>query len=101
MKRRLLLLLIFALCQLAALAGALRMAWALLANPARAWRLAVAYDQLANTAANGDEDETISSRAAKARRHGRRWGCLLCRLLDHLDPEHCNRSIEADEGEAA
>lgn len=58
----------------------------------------VAEDQLWNARLGGDEDETISGRAAKARNAGRRWGCVLCRLLDWIDPDHCNNSIEADEG---
>lgn len=76
----------------------LRFGWAWLANPARAWRIAIGYDQLFNVAANGDEDETLSSRAGKAKRRGERWGCVLCRLLDKIDPGHCDRSIEEDEG---
>ena len=40
-------------------------------------RVAVAIDQLLNALFGGDEDETISSRAEKARRKGRRWGCVL------------------------
>ena len=62
-------------------------------------RVAVAIDQLFNALFGGDEDETISSRAAKARMKGKRWGCLLCRFLDWLDPNHCTNSIEPDEGE--
>ena len=76
-----------------------RYCWAIYTNPARAWRIAVGFDQLANVAANGDEDETISSRAAKARLKGKRWGCVLCRFLDWIDPNHCTNSIEPDEGE--
>ena len=62
-------------------------------------RVAVAIDQLFNALLGGDEDETISSRAEKARRKGKRWGCVLCRFLDWLDPNHCTNSIEPDEGE--
>lgn len=67
----------------------------------RAWPVAVANDQALNAALIGrvgSEDETISSRAGKAARAGRRWGCLLCRLLDLIDPGHCARNIEEDEG---
>jgi len=60
-------------------------------------RVAVAIDQLFN-ALFGDEDETISSRAEKARRKGKTWGCWLCRFLDTLDKDHCKNSIELDEG---
>lgn len=101
MKERAILAGLFLLCLVAALFSALRMAWSIIASPARAWKLSVAFDQLANVGANGDEDETISSRAAKARREGRRWGCMLCRVLHLFDPDHCEKSIEYDEGEPA
>jgi len=61
-------------------------------------RLAVGLDQFANVLALGDPDETISSRAEKARRKGKRWGCVLCGLLDLIDRGHCARSVELDEG---
>ena len=61
--------------------------------------VAVAIDQLFNALLNGDEDETISSRAAKARMKGKRWGCALCWFLDWLDTNHCANSLEPDEGE--
>lgn len=63
--------------------------------------LLISLDQLANTIAGGDPDETISSRAAKAQSKGLRWGCLLCRLLDKIDPRHCANNIEADRGSNA
>lgn len=58
----------------------------------RLLNIAIAIDQLAYVAANGHEDETISSRAARARDEGRAWGCVLCRWLDRLDPDHCDKS---------
>lgn len=96
MKRRLLLIALWAVCQLAHVVASAWMFLAALASPngRRAWTLAVAYDQLANAAFGGSEDETISSRAGRARRQGKRWACVLCRLLDALDPGHCERSIE-------
>lgn len=63
-----------------------------------AWNVLIAVDQLGNALLAGDPDETISSRAAKAAAAGRRWGCVLCRLLDTLDRGHCARSVESDEG---
>lgn len=84
---------IWLLCILASIFAALRMLWAICSNPQRAWVLAIAHDQLANAAANGDLDETISSRANRARSEGRRWGCVLCQLLDFTDPpDHCKRA---------
>jgi len=97
-KRRVLLLVLWALCQVASAVAALWMLASILAGGTRVWTIAVAYDQLANAAFGGDEDETISSRAGKARRRGKRWACLLCRLLDALDPDHCEKSIESDRG---
>jgi len=59
--------------------------------------LLIAIDQLLNTLAGGDPDETISSRIGK-----RTATCLLCRwfcaLLNKIDPNHCKNSIENDEG---
>jgi hypothetical protein len=93
------LMVIYALCVAAVLYSLLRMAWACVLAPERAWKLSVAFDQLGNAAANGDPDETISSRAAKARIAGRAWGCVLCKLLDALDRDHCVSSIEPDRGD--
>ncbi|MBX3588809.1 MAG: hypothetical protein KF796_19425 [Ramlibacter sp.] len=64
----------------------------------QAARCAISVDQLANAALDGDEDETISSRAAKAQLDGKRWGCVLCGWLDKIDPGHCARWIEWDRG---
>lgn len=67
----------------------------------RAWPVAVANDQALNAALvghSGSEDETLSSCAGKAAQSGRRWGCILCRMLDWFDPGHCARNIESDEG---
>jgi hypothetical protein len=61
-------------------------------------RLFVAADQLLNVILGGHEDETISSRIAKDRRRGRKFACILCRVLDWLDPNHCEKALEKDEG---
>lgn len=58
----------------------------------------IGIDQLGNALLRGDPDETISSRAAKSAARGKRWGCVLCKFLDKLDPNHCEKSIEKDEG---
>ncbi len=54
----------------------------------------IVLDQLANAVLRGDPDETLSSAAGKARNAGGRWGCVL----DWIDPDHCNKAIEHDEG---
>ncbi|MDR2882091.1 MAG: hypothetical protein LBV29_09390 [Azoarcus sp.] len=74
---------------------------AALAGSNRAAPVTVANDQALNAALRGrqgSEDETISSRAGKAARRGRWWGCVLCGVLDWFDPGHCERNIEHDEG---
>lgn len=85
---------IWLLCQLAHIVASVWMLLAALYGSKRAWKLAIGYDQLANVAFGGDPDETISSRAGKEKKRGRRWACVLCRLLDKLDPDHCEKSIE-------
>jgi hypothetical protein len=65
------------------------------------WNLLVSFDQFINTFLLGDPDETISSRAAKAALKGKRWGCVLCRLLDYVQKDHCLKSLEVDEGSQA
>lgn len=61
------------------------------------WNLLIAVDQLLNTLAFGDPDETLSSRLGKA--SGRCALCrAICRLLNRIDARHCEKSIELDEG---
>lgn len=60
-------------------------------------RVMVAFDQLVQAAANkGIPGETISARAGKAMVRGRRWGCVLCALLDRIEKDHCRRAIVND-----
>jgi hypothetical protein len=86
---RLRLLALLPICLLAALFALLRLLYCIVVNPARGWVITVAHDQLANAAANGDPDETISSRAYRAQVERRRWGCVLCRFLDLFQKNHC------------
>lgn len=59
----------------------------------------ISIDQFFNTVLGGDPDETISSRAAKGQhRWYWRW---LGYLLEWLDPNHLQDSIEPDEGDDA
>lgn|SRR5690554_2688923 len=82
--------------------------WGVLALPAslifgtgrRAWRLAVAFDQLGNTAAGGSEDETFSSRCWR-NRHVARYAALVW-LIDWIflrlagEVNHCRNAFEAE-----
>lgn len=60
--------------------------------------LLIAIDQFANTICGGDPDETISSRLGKAQGRGSRFACVLCRLLDVFDKNHCHNSVDINEG---
>lgn len=62
------------------------------------FNLGVAVDQLASAILGGAPDETLSSRFGKAQREGKKWACVICRILDIFDPGHCEWSIERDEG---
>ena len=67
-------------------------------------RLLVSIDQLGNTLAGGDPDETISSRVGKRAIKGKRWGLFCEYLINALflavtgERDHCRANIEADEG---
>jgi hypothetical protein len=61
-------------------------------QPTQAKAVARALSRAGNAALGGDERETISSRADRARANGKRAGCVLCRVLDWLDPNHCRDS---------
>jgi len=98
MTKRLYMLGIFLLCQAANLIAAVWMLLAILGGSKRAWIIAKSYDQLGNAATGGSEDELISSRAGKAKQHGRKWACILCKFLDKIEKDHCKNSIEIDEG---
>lgn len=63
----------------------------------RAWKAYVGEDQQWNAMTGGDEDETVSSRAARARLAGKRWGCVLCAMLDKLHENHCKLALEAEQ----
>lgn len=65
------------------------------------WNLLIAIDQLANAILLGDPRETISSRADKAMREGKAWGCILCKLLAKIQKNHCQDSLEPDVGDKA
>ena len=57
--------------------------------------LLVALDQVLNALLGGYADETISYRSAIASKNGERWGCVLCTMLDKIDPDHCVKTIVA------
>lgn len=61
----------------------------------------IAIDQLLNTLAGGDPDETISSRVGKRRDANERfWAGIIDRLF-FWQRNHTTKSIEPDEGKDA
>lgn len=62
-------------------------------NPTKAWNIAFMIDETANVGANGQRNTTISARAARAQLAGRKWGCVLCKILDTVDKGHCKNSL--------
>lgn len=92
MKQRAILIALVPLLALVTVLWWVRFFWSVVFSPRKAWKLAISQDQNGNTALNGNEDETLSSRAARARDSGKRWGCILCRLLDAIDHNHCDKS---------
>lgn len=61
-------------------------------DPERTRGIAVRVDQAANGVLRGNPQETISSRANRARVQRKRWGCMLCKLLDWFKRGHCEDS---------
>ena len=61
----------------------------------------ILLDEAGNTLAGGSPNETISERAAKARNAGRKWGCVLCRVLNWINPGHCDNALTSTIGDDA
>jgi hypothetical protein len=68
--------------------------WLVTGKNAHVFAWLVSLDQLGNTLAFGNPDETISSRAGRCAKKGGNRPCYwLCRLLHVLDKNHCEKSI--------
>ena len=73
------------------------------------WNNLIAWDQLINALFGGDPDESMSSRLGKwvgPKRESACWACknsakVICAVLHLIDPNHCEKSIETDEGKDA
>lgn len=87
------LIVLLLICQAAALLAPLRAIWSILTgNTERVMEIAKGYDLLGNATTNGKSTEFISTRANRAREEGRRWGCVLCGILDQIEKDHCAKS---------
>jgi hypothetical protein len=51
-------------------------------------RMLVAFDQFVNVVTDGDPDETISARAARAAERGVPWGIEMSKFLDCFEYDH-------------
>jgi hypothetical protein len=91
MMRFLLFVGIFLACQFAHVVASLWMVLAAIGGRNRCRQIALGYDHLGNAVTGGQPGELISARANRARTEGRRWGCVLCKLLDKVDPGHCQQ----------
>lgn len=65
------------------------------------WNILIGIDQLANTLAGGDPDETISSRIGKRRDGNERFWARIVDRLFFWQSDHTRKSIEPDEGKDA
>ena len=60
----------------------------------RTKRKLVEADRVLNWLLAGSLEETVSTRAARARAHYIRWGCVVCSILDFFDWGHCDRELK-------
>lgn len=95
--KRIALLALFPLLAFGLVYATLRYLMCAVGNTDKAWNIAFMIDQTCNVGANGPVDETISARAAKAAGRHETWGCLLCWLLDKIQPQHCEHALENQE----
>ncbi len=76
------------------LAGYAALVWLVSGKSEAALNWLISLDQLGNTLAFGNPDETISSRAGRCARKGGNRPCYwLCRMLHCVDKNHCERNI--------
>lgn len=89
MKAILMRLGIWFVCLLSCVISILWLLVAAFTGSPRYWTIAGGFDRTGNATFGGQDSEYLSARANAARLKGRRWGCLLCRLLDEAKPGHC------------
>lgn len=90
---RIWLILIFIVAQIAVIFAPFRFLWAVaIKDYSRCFEILKAYDRLGNAETNGKSNETISSRANRARNEDKGWGCILCGVLDKIQKDHCKNS---------
>lgn len=93
MKIRLALLALYPLLVFGLIYTALRYLTCVMVNTDKAWNIALMIDETCNVDANGRINETISKRAALAKQRGTKWGCVLCKILDAIQTNHCEKAL--------
>jgi hypothetical protein len=86
------LLLLWFVTQVAHLIVAIWLLVAIAVGSNRTWPILRGYDRVFNAATGGSDRETVSSRAYRGTNEGRRGWCLLCRVLDWIQKDHCRLS---------
>ncbi len=72
--------------------AALRILGVSVTNPQKAWDIYKAFDLTGNVLLNGQFNEYISTRAHRAMVESHTWGCVLCKILDVFEKDHCQKS---------
>lgn len=83
---------VYVICVLAALLSLVWAPIAILIGSPRARRILISYDRVANATFGGSDRETISSRAYRGTQEGVRGWCVLCKLLNLVQQDHCEKS---------
>lgn len=94
------LVLISPLLVVGAAAVAVRYLTTIVTNPDKATNIALMVDQTVNVGANGQVDTTISGRAGRAMLRGKKWGCILCKVLDMIVKNHCLNAVKSEENKS-
>jgi hypothetical protein len=59
-------------------------------------RMLVGLDQFLNVVTDGDPDETISARSARAAEKGKPWGIAMCKFLNLFQKDHGPKAQAGD-----
>lgn len=93
MKKRMVLLFLVPFLLLADIALWFAYLYWLIVDEDTAWTMALAEDDLGNAGIGGKLGRTISAHAARSRRDGGTFGCVMCAFLEWADPGHCERAL--------
>ena len=92
MPSRIQMVFIYPFIVLACLLAVLWLPVAIAIGSDRAPRIMLAADRMANTVFGGETRETISSRSFRGMNENVKVWCVLCKILDIIDKDHCKKS---------